>query len=355
MRIIVTHCLSSGSFNAALVQFHCPQVMACGGARHFRMEMMAQPNPDQYQLFTGKAARAPLPECADTQPAAAPASQEAASVAIPDNEPRLALCVLGSGSGGNCTAVSYGGRLLLIDAGFGPRVVAKRLEMCGAVFSQISGICLTHLDSDHFRPHLINTLLRWQIPVYVYQNHLERYWRLPDARALYEAGLVKVFTSRPFCPIEGMTVSMVRLAHDKAGTCAFRMHTSQGSIGYATDLGQVPDDLLTHLADVDLLAIESNYDRAMQLASARPRFLKDRIMGGSGHLSNEECLGAIDQVIAQSQGSGPEAIVLLHRSRQCNCPTLLKQIYEQREDLVGRVILSEQDTPSPWLRVKRSR
>jgi len=33
----------------------------------------------------------------------------------------------------------------------------------------------------------------------------------------------------------------------------------------------------------------------------------------------------------------------------------IKGLYEQRKDLAKRVTLSEQDTPSPWLRVKLAR
>lgn len=265
----------------------------------------------------------------------------------------LELCVLGSGSGGNCTAIQHQGRLLLIDAGFGPRTLATRLQKRGAVLSQVQGICLTHLDSDHFRPHLIPTLIRWGIPVYLYENHLVRFWRLENARALYDAGLVRVFTSRPFSPAEGLTISMLKLSHDASGTCAFRLQAAGCSIGYATDLGHVPEDLVSHFADVNLLAIESNYDKQMQLASARPMFLKQRIINGAGHLSNEQCLEAIRQIITRSSCGGPAHIVLLHRSRQCNCPKLVARMYESQAMLTTNVVLSEQDSPSPWMLASR--
>lgn len=265
------------------------------------------------------------------------------------------MCVLGSGSGGNCTAVEHGGKLLLIDAGFGPRAIISRLKhrMEGATLAHVAGICLTHLDSDHFRPHLIPALIRWRIPVYLYENHMDRFWRLENARALYDAGLVKVFTTRLFSPMEGLSVSMLKLAHDAAGTCAFRMHTASGSIGYATDLGHVPDDLISHFMDVDLLAIESNYDPQLQINSPRPRFLKDRIMGGSGHLSNEQCMDAVTRIIAGSRAGGPRHVVLLHRSRQCNCPNVIESLWAGRVNFAAKLILSEQDQPSPWVHVER--
>jgi phosphoribosyl 1,2-cyclic phosphodiesterase len=62
----------------------------------------------------------------------------------------------------------------------------------------------------------------------------------------------------------------------------------------------------------------------MQLASNRPGFLKDRIMGGKGHLSNEEC---IDAVRAIAWPREPEHVVLLHLSRECNCPDLVRDLW----------------------------
>lgn len=324
------------------------------------MNHMHLPDPDQYQLFIGQAARA------DAASPSTSTSQSAGAAGlnwVPDQlldvsnlnagSTTLRMCVLGSGSGGNCTAVEYAGRLLLIDAGFGPRSMTSRLHERGAVLSQVRGICLTHLDSDHFRPNLIPTLIRWRISIYLYENHLPRFWRLEKARELYDAGLVKVFTSRQFSPLDGLEIQMVKLAHDATGTCAFRMQSDAGSIGYATDLGQVPEQLVSHFSEVDLLAIESNYDPQMQRASNRPLFLKERIMGGAGHLSNDQCMAAIEQVIARSSVGGPCDVVLLHRSRQCNCPNLIKSLYAGKAGFSARLTLSDQDAPSPWLTVGR--
>ncbi len=266
----------------------------------------------------------------------------------------LRLCTLGSGSGGNCSAIQLGRRMMLIDAGFGPRVTAERLLQVGATLSQVKAICLTHLDADHYNANWVRTLIRWQIPVFLHERHMDRFWDTPGSRDLHAQGLVRIFTSQDFSPMEAVTIRTLRLAaHDAAGTCAFRIQTPAGVAGYATDLGHVPDELFAHFAQVDLLALESNYDVQMQLSSARPWYLKQRIMGGQGHLSNEQCLAAVKRLVRTCARGGPAAIVLLHRSRECNCPDLLRSLYEQERDIYPRLTLSSQYAPTPWIEITR--
>lgn len=298
---------------------------------------MANPSPDQYHLFHGQAASAIEP--------AAP------SVLLRDGDQQpLKLCVLGSGSSGNCSMIDHQGQLLLIDAGFGPRTIARRMLVRDAVFSQVKAICITHLDSDHFQSHLIPTLIKWGITLYIHESHMPAWWRIEKSREFHEAGLLRVFTSRAFSPLEGLSLRSIRLAHDRKGSYGFRIESAAGHIGYATDLGHVPDGFVEHFSGVDVLAIESNYDPHMQLASMRPYRLKHRVMGGHGHLSNQQCLDAIRAIRARcARQQGPRSIVLLHRSRQCNCPNLLRQMYATDPHLHERLHLSEQDTPSPWI------
>jgi hypothetical protein len=92
----------------------------------------------------------------------------------------------------------------------------------------------------------------------------------------------------------------------------------------------------------------------MQLDSARPWFLKNRIMGGRGHLSNEQALDAVRAILdrsEQQQSRLPRHIVLLHRSRQCNCPKRLRDLFSADPRIIGRLTLAEQFEPTGWLRV----
>src|SRR5262245_54335262 len=89
----------------------------------------------------------------------------------------------------------------------------------------------------------------------------------------------------------------------------------------------------------------------MQLASSRPWFLKHRIMNGSGHLSNAQAYEAIRRIL-DSARQLPRHIVLLHRSRECNCPKLVRKFFERDRRIAPRLTLAEQFQRSEWLRVR---
>jgi phosphoribosyl 1,2-cyclic phosphodiesterase len=124
--------------------------------------------------------------------------------------------------------------------------------------------------------------------------------------------------------------------------------TPDGSLGFATDLGRVPQSLIDAFRDVDVLAIESNYDPPMQRRSARPAMLKRRIMGGAGHLSNEQSFDAVRAIVAASTAP-PRHIVLLHLSRQCNAPDIVRAMYFIEPALAERVCITNQYQPTGWL------
>ena len=92
-----------------------------------------------------------------------------------------------------------------------------------------------------------------------------------------------------FEPIDGVRVDPISLAHDCAGSHGFLIESFGCRVGYATDLGRVPNELVERFVDLDVLAIESNYDPLMQERSGRPHFLKQRIMGGAGISPMNRC------------------------------------------------------------------
>jgi phosphoribosyl 1,2-cyclic phosphodiesterase len=164
--------------------------------------------------------------------------------------------------------------------------------------------------------------------------------------------LVIGFKSMPIEPVPGVIGRTMRMAHDRTGSHAFHFSSASGSIGYATDLGYVPDALIEHFCGVDLLAIESNYDPEMQRMSGRPLFLQKRIMGGGGHLSNQQSLKAVKEIFDRCCRRGrvaPGKVVLLHRSRQCNCPVLLRDLFSSDSRIGSRLVLSEQLERTEWL------
>jgi len=178
--------------------------------------------------------------------------------------------------------------------------------------------------------------------MHIHERHMGRAER---------AGLLTART-RPFGARHAVSESIVLrsrlLAHDALGVACLRLEVDRGDgrhahIGYATDVGRVAPGLIGHLRGVDCLAIESNYDPAMQRASDRPEALKRRIMGGSGHLSNELSAHAVERIAPR------EHLVLLHLSRRCNSPARAAEVHGSAGPAP---VITDQFEPTPWIRVE---
>lgn len=261
----------------------------------------------------------------------------------------ISMCVLGSGSGGNCTLLtleeSRGTRHVLIDCGLSMKETRRRLSPLGVELSDIDDILLTHLDGDHFSPPWANNLEKHEITLHVHQRH-----RSAAVRHGVPGRHLSIFNGELSLG-ESTTVESVLFAHDSLGTVGFIFEHDGRRLGFATDLGRVPDILYDRFRGLHALAFESNYDREMQIDSHRPPFLKRRIMGGSGHLSNEQSFEAVLRIAAASKLSH---IVMLHLSRQCNDPRLITQQYAKHApELLDRLTITNQFEPTPILLVHR--
>ena len=260
---------------------------------------------------------------ADGQPAGATVARRVeipAAPGAPGSSPPTSFCVFASSSSGNCSALLHGRgrnrRVTLIDAGLSPRLTDEFLERLGLDLERVDEVVFTHLDHDHCHRGWGKALPR-HARFRIYRGHRGRASR---------AGLLRrrtsLFDEEPFELRAGALVTPRILDHDDLGVAAFRFDFGDdadecaASLGFATDIGRPTGALVEVLAGVDVLAIESNYCPRLQAHSERPAFLKDRITGGAGHLSNEEC-----RAIVAAVGPGRE-VVLLHLSRECNSPEL---------------------------------
>lgn len=278
------------------------------------------------------------------------------------------LCVLGSGSKANCAVLHVRDQAVgldsvcLIDLGFSPKMTDRLLREIGLSLDMVTAVLLTHLDSDHCHAGWTNPhALPRSASLFLHEGHLQRAY----VRGLNGGRLQKFTGARGKCG-EGfvacealgaggrLVVHPLMTFHDDLGAAVFRVAIGEGvdapAFGYATDLGRVTDELIAHLGHegvlggVDTLVIESNYCPKLQVASDRPEFLKRRVMGGRGHLSNHEALEAIEAIVPR------EHVVLVHLSQQCNDAALVASLHEGCD---YTLTVSSQDAPTRWVPVRR--
>lgn len=225
-----------------------------------------------------------------------------------------------SGSSGNCSLVKTGvcasDGALLIDAGVSCRSILVALEQANVLPRQLSGILVTHEHVDHIKGLAVLTK-RFKIPVYASLEVLEY---LQDGN--YVSAACPLYEISSPMEIGGMLVTPFDTPHDSVHSLGFRIDTSDGvSIGIATDLGVVTDQVKAGLTGCDLAVLESNYDSAMLACSSYPYYLKRRIQSGRGHLDNLDCAEELAELIKQ----GTRRFVLCHLSKENNIPELALQ------------------------------
>lgn len=279
------------------------------------------------------------------------------TVPTPPVDPGAYLCVLSSSSAGNCSLLRvHDGvrfRHILIDLGLSPRRTRELLSLFGLTLRDVDAALVTHLDLDHVHhgwyaaPGKASPL-RDIAPVFVHESHLyearHRHLHRPKLLPISPDGESQLFAAeRHDSPSERITVAATLSSHDEEGTASFRLRLpGGGTLGYVTDVGRFSDALCDLCREVSVLAIESNYCPDLQARSDRPDFLKRRITGGSGHLSNHEAMLAIQHAQPKSH------VVLLHLSRQCNNHQLVAQMHEGAD--YGWTI-AEPDRPCRWVSV----
>ncbi len=250
----------------------------------------------------------------------------------------LRLCVLASGSRGNASVIEIRQdgdprQAILIDLGLSPRRLQQTLHARGISLSEVCCALITHFDRDHF--HSAWASRRLPFRVLVREEH--ETWAIQSG---VDPWTLRVFPGS-VQPIPGVRVSSSLEFHDEMGVCAYRIDTRAGdSLAYCTDLGSITSDLVDLCHEVHILAIESNYCPQMQESSARPAFLKRRIMGPAGHLSNQQAARACDLIEPRDH------VVLLHLSQDCNHPSLARRAHEGRP---YRVTVSNQHEPTDWI------
>lgn len=251
-------------------------------------------------------------------------------------DPALSVCVLASGSRGNATYVSDGDTSVLVDAGLSARDISRRLDSRGLNAAKLSAIIVTHEHTDHIRG-VERLCRRFRLPVFLTAGTLAA---APALRELPET--CTVVCGRPF-QVGTLTVDPFAISHDARDPAGFIVGANGARIGIATDLGIVTAVVREHLRGCGLLVLESNHDPEMLMAGPYPWFLKQRIRGRTGHLSNQES-GRLLSEIAHPR---LQQVVLAHLSETNNTPA--KALAEASRVMAGsriQLTAASQSEPS---------
>lgn len=239
----------------------------------------------------------------------------------------MQMSVLASGSTGNSLYIENGDRRLLIDCGLSGKKMVELLAQINRKAEDIDAILVTHEHSDHVKG-LGVFARRFHTPVYAntktWQAMSASVGEIPnDQKFEFQANTIKDFGS---LSIESFSVS-----HDAADPMFYLIHEDDKKITLLTDLGYVSEHIKGMISDSDAYIMEANHDTEMLMMGRYPWSVKQRILGDTGHISNDESARALTEVI----GNKTRRIYLAHLSRDNNMKELARLSVGQKLESIG--------------------
>ncbi|GAA4452291.1 MBL fold metallo-hydrolase [Nibrella saemangeumensis] len=247
----------------------------------------------------------------------------------------LFITSLNSGSNGNCYYVGNEQEAVLIDAGISCREIERRLERLSLSLQTVKAVFISHEHTDHIRG--IGMLARkYQLPVYVTPRTLQQ-CRLPEDR----------FPIRPLrssAPvwIGDLCITAFPKQHDASDPHSFLITYQDTRVGVFTDIGIACDNVIDHFRQCHAAFLEANYDEDLLEHGRYPYFLKQRIRGGQGHLSNQQAL----ELFKTHRPAYMSHVLLSHLSKDNNCPQVAMDLFKAHTSGTKVVVASRfQETP----------
>ena len=251
---------------------------------------------------------------------------------------------LGSGSKGNSTIVVSGLTSILVDCGFGIRSICARLLARNVDPKTLTAILITHEHSDHWKG--VEALsAKFGIPVYLSAGCFKARNLSSDSKNFKN---FKIIDSHTTFDLGQFTVTPVPVPHDAREPIQYMLSDGTFRLGILTDLGHYTPHVISIYSKCHGLLLESNYDEEMLARGPYPQFLKDRVSGLFGHLSNRQALDLLKSLdLSQLQ-----TLVLGHISDKNNHPDIIADVLSN-EDLGGAsIIFAGQDIGSEWQDLK---
>ncbi|SEL42185.1 Phosphoribosyl 1,2-cyclic phosphodiesterase [Chitinophaga rupis] len=233
----------------------------------------------------------------------------------------LFITSLNSGSNGNCYYIGNDWDAVLVDAGISCRETEKRMKRLGLSMHQVRAIFVSHEHTDHIRG--IPVIARkYRLPVYI------------TAATLLSGGLQlnaqQVISFSAYTPVQvgSLTVTAFPKFHDASEPHSFIVNCGDINIGVFTDIGAPCEHVIRHFQQCHAAFLESNYDEQMLEQGRYPYFLKNRIRGGQGHLSNRQAL----ELFKAYRPAFMSHLLLSHLSQENNSPDLVQALFNEHAD-----------------------
>lgn len=258
---------------------------------------------------------------------------------MPCNSIKMKVKTIASGSKGNCTIVLCDKTNLIIDMGISYLALKRSLEENSLSFNDFKAILITHCHKDHIKglSSLIkHTKINAYIPEKMYDELKEI---LPKERC--------IFIDDQFA-INDVYIELIHTSHDTKCSVGYIIFFNNKSLVYVTDTGYINRKFLAKMTEKDIYIIESNHDEVMLMDGPYPRFLKERVISDTGHLSNKTTAKYLKKIV----GKNTKYILLAHLSEKNNTEEkALKEVSAELPQNNINILIARQDEESPLIEV----
>jgi phosphoribosyl 1,2-cyclic phosphodiesterase len=247
----------------------------------------------------------------------------------------LYITSLNSGSNGNCYYVGNSEEAVLVDVGISCREVEARLKRLGLCISKIKAIFVSHEHSDHVRGIPV-LAAKYNLPVFVTTSTLRK------CRFRLEKRLINSFQSNIPVRVGDLSITAFPKFHDAVDPFSFVVGNGNINVGVFTDIGAPCENLTYYFKQCHAAFLESNYDEELLEKGKYPYYLKSRIRGGQGHLSNKQAL----EFFKEHKPDYMSHLILSHLSNENNCPKLVQELFTAHANNTEIVVASRfEETP----------
>lgn len=219
----------------------------------------------------------------------------------------MKVCVLSSGSKGNCTYVETDEAKILIDLGTSSLYVENALKDINVDPEKIDIILLTHTHTDH-TAGLKVFLKKYSTTLYLTEKMYED---IKEDIKITDCSFIENSFS-----YKDAYIDYIKTSHDVTDSNGYIIESESASVVYITDTGYINYKNEPKLKNKNIYILESNHDVEMLRNGKYPYHLQQRILSDSGHLSNEECAKYLSKYI----GKNTKTIFLAHLSDENNSP-----------------------------------
>lgn len=213
----------------------------------------------------------------------------------------MRVVVLASGSEGNATYIETEEIKILIDLGKNAKYIKSKLESIGVNPEEINYILISHTHKDHTSA-LKTFVTRYKTSILLSQKMFYELEEIKDYNniTIYDDDIY----------LKDLTIRVIKSSHDAPDARNFIFENRGQSVVYVTDTGYVNRKYFEILSNRDIYLFESNHDIEMLLNGPYPKWLKSRVVGSYGHLSNKDSSFYLSKLI----GENTKKIVLMHLS-----------------------------------------